>query len=457
MSDSPLQLGLLGAGIAHSLSPWIHGQAALRAGVNLEYHLLETTPEQLPERLKQLRHAGFAGLNLTRPLKSAVLPLLEDLTPLASRAGSVNLLVPGQRGWRGTSSDGAGFLEPLRVRGLEPTRVRLLGAGGAARAVAHALRARWPQVELELSARNPRAARELAQSLPGPAVCHVSHDQLPGRPLDLLVNATPVGMAGEAAQEVPFPLAGLRDVRCVHELVSVPWNTPLIKAARKAGCTVIGGVEMLVAQAAPAFSLWTGSDFPLAALTRLARLRVALAGKLARPVVLVGLMGSGKSTLAPLLGSALGLKWLDTDTVLEQRLGAPIAELFTRLGEARFREEERRAFVECLHPDGPAIIATGGGLAAQPGFLGEFAARAYFAHLHGEPELLWQRAGLQPLSRRPLLAAGGFAALDALYGQRLPHYLDAEFQLELRAGEAVPETMDRLLDVLETPLLESVC
>ncbi|MCB9475037.1 MAG: hypothetical protein H6678_14650 [Candidatus Delongbacteria bacterium] len=424
--------------------------------MNLEYHLLETTPEQLPERLKQLRHAGFAGLNLTRPLKSAVLLLLEDLTPLASRAGSVNLLVPDSAAGAAPAAMARVFSSLLRVRGLEPTRVRLLGAGGAARAVAHALRARWPQVELELSARNPRAARELAQSLRTRRVPCVARSAA-RTALDLLVNATPVGMAGGGCAGSALSLAGLRDVRCVHELVSVPWNTPLIKAARKAGCTVIGGVEMLVAQAAPAFSLWTGSDFPLAALTRLARLRVALAGKLARPVVLVGLMGSGKSTLAPLLGSALGLEWLDTDTVLEQRLGAPIAELFTRLGEARFREEERRAFVECLHPDGPAIIATGGGLAAQPGFLGEFAARAYFAHLHGEPELLWQRAGLQPLSRRPLLAAGGFAALDALYGQRLPHYLDAEFQLELRAGEAVPETMDRLLDVLETPLLESVC
>lgn len=456
-----IRVALLGRGVGRSLSPVIHGQGALRHGLELCYETRECDAASLAGELARARREGLAGLNLTAPLKQAVIPHLARLDAGARRAGSVNLLLPHPEGWRGLSTDGPGFLDPLDRRALVPGRVILLGAGGAARAVAHALRERWPALELELRARRPQAARELADSLPGPPATVAS----PGDPIpcatDLLVQATSLGMAGGSPWPADLRLPGLERVHTVYELVSVPARTSLIRQAEEAGCATIAGVEMLVAQAGPAFEHWTGRVLPGRALRRICRLRLALEGQLDKPLVLVGFMGSGKSTLAPLLGQALDLPWRDLDRDLEHQTGASIAQLMAR-GEPAFRALERQLFDRALMEKPCPVIASGGGLAAQPGFFGEYATRAYFVALDGEPELLAARVTADPhRAVRPLLAgaSGGelAARMATLLAARRPAYLQAPIRLELLPGEGPLATLDRLLETLEPALLERVC
>lgn len=449
-----IHAALLGTGIGHSLSPLIHTEAARRRGLDLVYELWETDRAGLAPALERARHQGLAGLNITAPLKEAVLPLVQHLEPGAARAGSVNLLLPGPGGWDGRSTDGAGFLAPLEGLGVLPARVVLLGAGGAARAVAHALRERWPACALELRARRPEQARALAATLPGgPASLAPLAAPLPEH-TDLLVNATPLGMAGGPGWPEADRPTGLERVATVYDLVSVPRLTPLLEAAHRAGCRILGGHAMLVAQAAPAFEAFTGTPFPGPALERLVGLRLTLAGTLDRPLVLTGFMGSGKSTLAPLLGRALDLPWLDMDPELETRTGRSIAR-WIREDEPGFRAAERALFGELLHEGRARVIASGGGLVAQPGFFGEYGTRAYFVALDGEPELLAARVTAG--APRPLLAAAPPGGLATLLERRRPLYRQAHVTLALRAGEPPLATLDRLLEILEPALLESAC
>lgn len=192
---------------------------------------------------------------MTIPFKRDILPLLDEVAPTASAAGAVNTIAIRDGRWIGMNTDADGFLEPLRRRiaDLRGVRATILGAGGAARAVGLALRAAGATVLV--AARRPDAAAVVAGEI------GVSSGRWPppAGSWDVLVNATPLGSAA-CPGEVAFagPLAG----GLVYDLVYDPDPTALMRAAAEAGCTVIGGVEMLVAQAERQFEIWTGQRPP---------------------------------------------------------------------------------------------------------------------------------------------------------------------------------------------------
>lgn len=267
-------LGLIGYPLEHSLSPVLH-QAALEAsGLKGEYRLYEVPPPEAPFRLSHLlndlRRGRIHGLNVTLPYKQRVMTWVDDLTHAARACGAVNTLyVKGER-VVGDNTDAMGFWEDLhrRIPAVRSSCWRgvVLGAGGAARAVVYALlRQRWPVhvVARRIEQAHALTAHFRAQGM-GPVQAHTwearTDAKAPwfGEDLSvLLVNTTPVGMYPHA-QATPWPEDGPWPPQgAVYDLVYNPRETRLLQAARRAGLPAVGGLGMLVWQAALAFERWT--------------------------------------------------------------------------------------------------------------------------------------------------------------------------------------------------------
>jgi 3-dehydroquinate dehydratase/shikimate dehydrogenase len=239
--------GVVGNPIAHSLSPVMHNAGFAALGLNAVYVPLEAA--DVDDFAAFARQAGVRGASITAPFKVAMLGKVDETDPLAGRVGAVNTLVARDGRWIGANTDVEGFLAPLAGRmALKGTRATVLGAGGAARAVAVALETQGAAVTI--CARKADAARELA---------HLAHGAVgtwPPRPgsWDVLVNATSCGSLARGGD----PMAGVPlDGEIVFDLVYAPAETPLLIRARAEGCLTIGGIEMLVAQAERQFELWT--------------------------------------------------------------------------------------------------------------------------------------------------------------------------------------------------------
>lgn len=264
MADSHTRLlGLIGDPVEHSLSPCLHSFLLERAGLNYRYLAFRVSRDALGDALAGMRALGIRGLNVTIPHKEAVVPLLDRLSPEADAIGAVNVIVNEDGVLVGTNTDTWGFLRPLESRGIvvQGKRAVVVGAGGAAAAVAYALLSSG--AEVAIVNRTPERARELARRLSrfGP-VGAAPMEAMPGlvREAGLLVNATPVGMWPHTGDS-PVPPSLLREGLAIYDLVYNPPETRLLGEARARGCTVIGGLEMLVWQGVRALEIWTGARF----------------------------------------------------------------------------------------------------------------------------------------------------------------------------------------------------
>ena len=248
--------GVIGWPVAHSRSPLLHGHWLARYGVDGAYVPLAVRPDELAGAVRGLRAAGFAGLNVTLPHKQAVGALCDRLDASAERAGAVNTLVFGPDGVVGSNTDGAGFVANLRAHGAEPGAgpALLLGAGGAARAIAAALLDAG--AEVSVCNRTAERAEALARALPGVRRVAWAERGAAVRSCALLVNTTQLGMVGQAALEMP--LDGVDPALAVADIVYAPLETGLLAAARARGLATVGGIGMLLHQAVPGFAAWFG-------------------------------------------------------------------------------------------------------------------------------------------------------------------------------------------------------
>ncbi len=268
-----LRVGLVGAGIQASRSPALHAGEARAQGVDLEYRLLDMDVlgvgvEALPQLVERMRREGFRGFNVTYPCKQAVLPLLDGLSEETRAIGAANtVLIEGGR-LAGHNTDGAGWAWGLRraLPDADLSRVVLLGAGGAGSACADAV-LRLGARELVVVDRDHERAEALARKLP-----RCSAERSPEKALrgaTGLIHATPTGMA--KLPGLPLPAGLLRPALWVSEVVYVPLETELVKAARAAGCAVMHGGHMNVGQAALGFRLFTGREADAARMEALFR------------------------------------------------------------------------------------------------------------------------------------------------------------------------------------------
>lgn len=250
--------GVIGWPVAHSKSPLIHRFWLERLGLDGDYGRFPVVPDQLGAAIRSLPALGLKGINVTVPHKQAVIPCLDHIDADARAIGAVNTVVVTAEGLIGYNSDVTGFAEPLAALGRTPRRVALIGAGGAARAALAALK-QWPETSIVLLARREEQARALLDHF-GIAgdVAPISGASLEGA--DLVVNASPLGMAGQPP--LALPLDALGDGAVVYDLVYAPLETALLAEARARGMATIDGLAMLIGQAARAFFLFFGHDAP---------------------------------------------------------------------------------------------------------------------------------------------------------------------------------------------------
>ncbi len=267
---------VIGDPVRHSLSPVVHNAAFAAAGLDWVYVALEVAEGEVPAALAGVRSLGLAGLNVTMPHKQAVADAVDRLTPDAQALDAVNTVVPRHGLLVGHNTDGPGFIDCLvldEAVDVVARRCVVLGAGGAGRAVVRALAEAGAREVVVVN--RTAAAGEWAAGLAGSVGRLGSELDLPEA--DIVVNATPVGM-GRAPADAVYPcdpdlVAG--PGRVVVDLVYDPVETAWVRAARQRGAHAVSGLGMLVRQAAHAFTLWTGLEAPVEAMTAAARAQLA--------------------------------------------------------------------------------------------------------------------------------------------------------------------------------------
>lgn len=265
---------VIGDPVAQSKSPTIHRFWIERLGLEADYRVQPVAAADLPAYFVDRRgDPDWRGCNVTMPHKQAVIPLLGRLDPLAERIGAVNTVVRGEDGeLTGYNTDAAGFLEPLSEMLLAPhffRMARVFGTGGAARAIVAALAGEG--FVIVLAGRDRDKAQALLEELAPGGEHHaidLAHfadptdfpfDDRQGC-LDLVVNASPLGMAGQPP--LCCDMSHLPPGSVVYDIVTDPLDTPLLRSARDAGLRTVDGLAMLVGQAALAFENFFGRPPP---------------------------------------------------------------------------------------------------------------------------------------------------------------------------------------------------
>ncbi len=279
-------VGIIGYPVEHSLSPLIHNAAFQILGLNNVYVPLPVKPGQLGNAIKGLIGLGFVGANVTAPYKEELIDHLDAIDPVSESLRAVNTLVISRDTStaiiKGYNTDVQGFIEGARSNGYnlaDASLALVVGAGGAARAVVYAL-LHVGIKKIVILNRNPQRATLLVQTLcpnSDEAKCieiqPLTSDNLSdwAKRADLLVNTTPLGTWPRVNEtiwpvEKPFP-----HHLVVYDLVYNPEKTMLIKQAAQAGAPAIGGIMMLIHQAALAFQLWTGVSAPVSTMSTVAK------------------------------------------------------------------------------------------------------------------------------------------------------------------------------------------
>ncbi len=263
-------LGIIGSPVGHSLSPVMQNAAIGELELDYVYVPFPVEPAYLATAVEGLRRLGVWGFNVTIPHKTAIIPLLDRVSPDAELCGAVNTVCREGELLIGHNTDTTGFLDSL-VRDLtfEPrgAAVMLLGAGGAAQAAIAAL-SKSGAARIVIANRTPEKARVLADRFAGLfpqvafGVSSLSEKDMQRNlsGTDLLVNTTSVGMNGTNFECLTFPVSS---ATCrIYDMVYTPAETPLLAAARRMGLACANGAGMLVSQGEAAFRLWTGMEAP---------------------------------------------------------------------------------------------------------------------------------------------------------------------------------------------------
>ncbi len=331
-----MKYGLIGEHLGHSFSKEIHEKLA-----GYTYDLLELTPDELGPFLQK---KDFLALNVTIPYKQAVMPYLDEISSQAKQIGAVNTIVRKGEKLYGYNTDFSG-LKALILRAgidLNGKKVLILGSGGTshtARAVAESMGAK----NILVVSRSGALSYEEA---------HRFHCDA-----QVIINTTPCGMYPNIDQIPPIDLEGFDRLEGVVDVVYNPLCTKLVSTALKMGIPAVGGLYMLVSQAA--FAVEYFLDQPVLPDSVEQVYRELYLSK--SNIVLIGMPGCGKSTVGKQLARYLGRAFVDTDQLIQQRSGQTPNQIIREQGEQAFRDLESRVILEEVAPLSGCVVATGGG------------------------------------------------------------------------------------------------
>ncbi len=261
-----IKAGVIGYPIEHSLSPIIHNFWLKKFNIKGSYERILVKPEELGKKIKWLKKEGFAGVNVTVPHKEKVIDYMDEVTEQAEAIGAVNTVIFKKDGKiLGENTDKFGFWFSLQSNGYEEYaeggKAVVIGAGGAARSVVVNLE---EKKKIVLINRNKERAERLKDDFGkifGMKNIEVAEwENMPElmSGANIVVNTTSLGMKGQPPLEIDF--AGLPKNALIYDIVYNPLETPLIKVAKKRGYRTLGGLDMLIGQAIPAFTEWFGKN-----------------------------------------------------------------------------------------------------------------------------------------------------------------------------------------------------
>lgn len=261
-----MKYAIIGYPVEHSLSPLMHEAGFKAIGIDAEYHRIPVLLSELEDRIKLLKCKGYAGWNVTYPLKEEIISLLNTLTPPANDIGAVNAVKVVDGSLQGHNTDGEGFLESLKARNydLKNKKVVILGAGGAAKGIAITLASK--KTEILILNRSLNKAKNLAQhitNLGGKAYWGMMSNGDWLTEVDLLIQTTPVGMNNE---KYFFDLRGIKKNALVIDIIYKPFITPFLFEAAKQGCQIMNGLDMLLYQGILTWKYWFNMEAPVSVM-----------------------------------------------------------------------------------------------------------------------------------------------------------------------------------------------
>jgi 3-dehydroquinate dehydratase/shikimate dehydrogenase len=266
LDQETIVFGIVGDPVSSSLSPYMQNPAFVAGGVNAVF--IPLLVKDLDEFIRRMVRPetrevelNFGGFSVTMPHKQAIMKHLDEIDPTAKKIGAVNTVKIEGGKLIGYNTDAHGFITPIKQKfgDLKGERVAVGGAGGGARACVYALKEEGADVTVY--ARDQKKAESFAEEFG--VAAGIPEGSFPPGSIDILVNATPLGMKGGETEATIATAAQLDGIKLVYDLVYNPTETRLLREAKKAGVLTLGGIEMLVTQGAKQFEIWTGREAPI--------------------------------------------------------------------------------------------------------------------------------------------------------------------------------------------------
>lgn len=432
---------VIGHPIGHTMSPFIHSRLFALNSLPFKYGIIDISPEELNKELTKFRASTcLDGFNITIPHKQAVIPLLDKLDQKAAMCGSVNTVKNENGILTGYTTDGEGFKRTAEAAGADLSKkVVILGAGGAARAIAFEAALCGADITIATRDHSAQAGNRLCKGLirlvPGIHASCCRINEIKGK-TELLVNATPAGMYPNTLSS-PAGAETVSNAKYVFDAVYNPGETLLLRTARENGAKAIGGMGMLVRQAAAAQEIWLGCRFTESGIENICREASFAMKKKFGNIVLCGFMGSGKTTVGRALAKASGRHFVDMDSYIEGKESMSVSQIFSLHGENYFRAAETNA-VKRLSLESGLIIAAGGGTVLSSENTNILKPNSIIVMLDTSLETV--KARLKGDNTRPLLQKSGNGhVIENLYAERHDVYESAaDFKV---CADGLPEAV----------------
>lgn len=385
-----MRYGLIGEKLGHSFSKTVHEELA-----DYTYSLIPLNRDEFSIFMEE---RDFNAINVTIPYKEMVFDYLHHVDEKAKKIGAVNTIVNKDGKLFGYNTDYDGFLYMLKKHNLENAKgkkVLILGKGGTAKTC--------KTVFTDLESEIHQVYYKSADGFLTYDDCYLHH-----KDAHIIVNTTPVGMYPNT-EKSPIDLKEFNNLECVVDVVYNPMKTQLLVEAESMGINIVGGMEMLVAQAKFAVEIFTNNSIDNESINNVYR---KIASEKAN-IVLIGMSGSGKTDIGIEIAKKMGRKFIDSDEVIVEKLKMPIANFFEEYGEAPFRVIESE-ILEDIAKENNLIIATGGGVIKDKNNILSLRKNGLIFWLHRTPDLLEFGNG------RPLAKTS--EATEKLYHERYPIY-----------------------------------
>lgn len=449
-------LGLLGDPVQHTMSPLIHNTLSDILEINEVYVPFHTHKEGLADAVKGAFELNILGMNATVPHKNEIMASLVDIDEGAAAIGAVNTLVRTVNGYKGYNTDMMGLSRELESYGvgLDGKKVIILGAGGAARAVAYMCMNKGADKVYILN-RTIEKAQTIAEDMNGhfgretmTAMRLGDYGQLLQENVDdkfVVFQSTSIGLAPKNEAVVIDDPHFYDRVSVGIDLIYNPFETKFMKLCRQAGALAYNGLRMLLYQGIIAYELWNDiSISEVVADIVYDRLLQSVRDN----VILIGFMGCGKTTIGRVLADKLGFDLLDVDSYIEEKAGCSIKQIFAEKGEAYFRQLETDTLKELNSRLSHTVISTGGGLPMRQANVDELRRMGRIIYLDVKPEEVVRR--LAGDTTRPLLQGENVdQRVRELMGQRGPVYEAAADIIVPVTGIEIDEIVQEISSYIE--------